>query len=57
MMNDNTLKNPTENMVQDAARSMFPTIDQGDDENENAEEPTAEAIFFYDLLNFSKRPL
>ena len=57
MMNDNTMMNPIENMVQDAARLMFPTIDQGDDENENVEEPTAEAKKIYDLLNSAKRPL
>ena len=44
-------------MVQDAARLMFPNIEQGDDETGNVEEPTAEAKNFYDLLNSAKRPL
>ena len=46
MMNDNTVTNPIENMVQDAARSMFPNVEQSDDETGNVEEPTAEANFF-----------
>ena len=55
---DNIMTNPIENMVQDVARSMFPTIDQGDDDNDNVEEePTAQAKFFYDLLDSAKRPL
>ena len=54
---DNTAANPIENMVQDAARSMFPSIDQGDIENENGEEPTMEAKKIYDLLDSAKRPL
>ena len=55
---DNTTTNPVESMVQDGARSLFPTFDQGDDGNENVdEEPTAEAKKIYDLLDSAKRPL
>ena len=54
---DNIMTNLIENMVEDAARSMFPTI-QADDEDVNVkEEPTVEAKRIYDLFDSVKRPL
>ena len=45
-----------ENMVEDAARSMFPMVEV-DDDDVNVEEPNIEAKKIYDLLDAAKKPI
>ena len=42
--NNNVTTNPIVDMVEDAAQSMFPTVEV-DDDDVNVEEPNIEAIF------------
>merc|ERR1712080_645360 len=49
--------NPIEDMVEDAARSMFPTGQVDDDDVNIEEEPNTEARKIYDLLASAKRSL
>ena len=51
------MTNPIEDMVEDAARSMFPTGQVDDDDVNIEEEPNMEARKIYDLLASAKRPL
>ena len=46
-----------ENMVEDAARSMFPTVEIDNDDVNVEEEPTVGAKKIYDLLDHAKKPL
>ena len=44
-------------MVDDAARSMFPTTEVDNDDVNMEEEPNVEAKKIYDLLDAAKKPI
>ena len=49
--------NIIEHMVEDAERSMFPTIEINNDDVNVEEEPNVEAKNIYELLDAAKKPL